>query len=120
MLLFSFTPSDALTFPAEADVHGLWQDDSTFVITTTLDVSTAGLKFGETQVEKLEIGTTAELYTSGLLVNGTQQCDVQPPQVSSACQWHARAHQMCRVWLASPSRTATISTRCSLWGMSSI
>ena len=82
MLLFSFTPSDALTFPAEADVHGLWQDDSTFVITTTLDVSTAGLKFGETQVEKLEIGTTAELYTSGLLVNGTQQCDVQPPQVS--------------------------------------
>lgn len=77
-LLFSFTPTDALTFPEpDATVHGRWHDDSTFVVTTTLDLTTPDVKFGETQQENLQIGTKAFLYTSGLLVNGTQHCDEQ-------------------------------------------
>ena len=46
-------------------------------MTTTLDVATPGLLFGETQEEKLQIGTTDHIYNSGLLVNGTQHCDQQ-------------------------------------------
>lgn len=77
--LFTFTPADALTWPSpDATIHGSWEDDSTFVATTTLDVASPGLKFGEGQEDYLQIGTTDMLYTSGIVVNGSQHCDEQP------------------------------------------
>ena len=76
MLLFSFFPTDAFTFvEPDANAHGQWQDDSTFIVTTTLNVASPGTKYGETQQEYLQIGTTSYVYTSGLLINGTQHCD---------------------------------------------
>ena len=66
-LLFSFLPTDLLTFPEpDATMHGAWQDDSTFLITTSLDIATPGVRFGESQEENLQIGSTNYIFTAGL------------------------------------------------------
>ena len=82
LLLFSFTPDDALTH-AGASVSGAWTDDSTFVMETTLRVTADDsnpdlpVKFGLNEEDFLQIGSTANIYTSGLKSNGTQYCDAQ-------------------------------------------
>ena len=82
LLLFSFTPDDALTH-AGASVSGAWTDDSTFVMETTLRVTAdesnpdLPVKFGLNEEDFLQIGSTANIYTSGLKSNGTQYCDAQ-------------------------------------------
>ena len=78
MQLFTITPADILTFPGPSFVYGQWMDDSTFAMTTTVDVATPGVKFGEGQEDNLQFGTTNYLYTAGVVVNGTQHCDMQP------------------------------------------
>ena len=87
-LLFTFTPSDALTnpaFPAPATVHGRWADDSVFVMTTTLDVATPEVKFGEGQEDYLQIGATAYMYNHGGSVNATDDCNQLTSQLCQHC-----------------------------------
>ena len=82
LLLFSLEPADALSFPEpdKAIVAARWKDSSTFVMTTTLDVtgSTVAsgdtLSFGVDEVQTLQVGTTPYIRTSGLTLNGTQGC----------------------------------------------
>ena len=90
-LLFNVLPSDAFSF-AEKDeegelgpradggrTSGMWQDASTLVLTTGLDVTGSTrvmlegdmVTFGEDDETLLQFGTTDYLFTSGLTANGT-------------------------------------------------
>ena len=94
--LFRFLPTDAFAFgewSVEDQTSGMWRDDSTFVLTTGLDVTGSTLvlldgdflSYGLTQEPNFQIGSTGGLMTSGLTANGTQNCQLYGLEILSEC-----------------------------------
>ena len=60
LALFSVLPVDAFTYPIPAaSFSGVWHDDSTFVITTTLDITGSNLAEGASDLAFGDSGEAA-------------------------------------------------------------
>ena len=83
--LFQFDPPTAF---AGRDYTGVWLDDSTFIITTTLDLTEAmgGQGFGNLGLSELRAGVTGTVMNGARTANLSLPCDFENGEVMSCAE----------------------------------